>query len=224
MKKYLLFLLIPAMLLAACKPKENKTENNEPEDKPAQTVKKADYDSIRVVLTKAFRADQYYRFLLDSLEQIHGWDSPEIQETYALMHKVDSVNLKVVDEIIRNYGWPGPSKVGEMASNGAFLVLQHSGNVATMEKYLPLLKEAAAAGELEQQLLALYIDRIKMFKKEKQIYGSQIVFNEQKKVLELYPVQDIANVNQRRAEVGLEPLQEYLQMMKVPFDADTLGF
>ena len=222
MKKYFAFFMAALFLLAACS--SPKTEKKEPVKKSQTVNNQRDIDSIRTILIKAFRADQYYRYLLDSLEKIHGWDSPEIQKTYAVMYKVDSINLKVVDEIIRNYGWPGKSLVGEQASNGAFLVLQHSGNANTMEKYQPLLKEATESGELDKSLYAIYIDRIMMYKNEKQIYGSQIIFNKTKKVMELYPVKDEANVDQRRAEAGLEPLREYLNNMGVPFDADTVAF
>ena len=222
MKKYFVFLMAALFLLAACS--SPKTEKKEVEKKSQVVDNQKEIDSIRTILIKAFRADQYYRYLLDSLEKIHGWDSPEIQNTYAVMYKVDSINLKVVDEIIRNYGWPGKSLVGEQASTGAFLVLQHSGNASTMEKYQPLLKEASETGEMDRSLYAIYTDRIMMYKNEKQIYGSQIIFNKTKKILELYPVKDEANVDQRRAEAGLEPLREYLNMMGVPFDADTVAF
>jgi hypothetical protein len=93
-----------------------------------------------------------------------------------------------------------------------------------MERYLPILKEAAGKGELKKDMLAIYIDRIKMYKGEKQIYGSQIIYNKDKKIMELYPVEDEATVNDKRAEVGLDPLREYLEIMGVPFDADTVGF
>jgi len=222
MKRYFVFLMAALLLIAACSPP--KTEKKEVEKKPQTVNKQENIDSIRTILIKAFRADQYYRFLLDSLEQIYGWESPQIQNTYAVMHKVDSINLMVVDEIIRNYGWPGKSLVGEQASAGAFLVLQHSGDYQKMEKYQPLLKEAAEKGELDWALYATYSDRINMYKNEKQTYGSQLIFNNTKKILELYPVEDETNVDQRRAEVGLEPLREYLTNMGVPFDADTLGF
>lgn len=222
MKKYFVFLMAGLFLIAACS--SPKTEKNEAGEKATGVEKPVNMDSIQTILIKAFRADQYYRYLLDSLEQIHGWDSPELQNTYAVMHKVDSINLKVVDQIIRNYGWPGKSMVGEQASTGAFLVLQHSGDVNQMEKYQPLLKEAAESGELDKSLYAIFVDRILMYKNEQQIYGSQIVFNKTKKVLELYPIEDEANVDERRASVGLEPLKEYLNMMGVPFDADTVSF
>jgi len=222
MKRHFVFFIAVFLLIAACS--SPKTEKKEPDIKPQTVNKKGNIDSIRTILIKAFRADQYYRFLLDSLEQVHGWDSPEIQNTYKVMHKVDSINLMVVDEIIRNYGWPGNSMVGEQASVGAFLVLQHSGDYQKMEKYQPLLKKAAENGELDWALYATYSDRIKMYKNEKQTYGSQIVFNSTKKILELYPVEDEATVDQKRAEVGLEPLREYLTNMGVPFDADTVKF
>ena len=42
-----------------------------------------------------------------------------------------------------------------------------------------------------------------------QVYGSQIVRNPDNGQWMLHPLEDEAGVNRRRAEVGLEPLEEY---------------
>jgi len=221
MKRYIILPVVLACFIFSCSSPESKKPK---EPKPVVAEKKINTDSIRSILLKIGHADQYYRLLLDSLEQVHGWDSPEIQNTYVTMHKIDSVNLGFVDRIIKKFGWPGKSMVGEDASVAAWLVIQHSGDVQTMRKYMPLMKEAAEEGELDWDMFALYVDRVKMLSNENQIYGSQIIYNEAKKRMELYPVEDIKNVDNRRESVGLGPLKDYLTIMNVQFDPDTLGF
>ena len=74
-----------------------------------------------------------------------------------------------------------------------------------------MLKEAVRRGEAESGNAALLKDRILMREGKKQIYGSQLHFNQVIKQLELWPIEDDENVDARRASVGLEPLAEYMK-------------
>jgi hypothetical protein len=59
-------------------------------------------------------------------------------------------------------------------------------------------------------------DRILVNENELQIYGMQFQYNADRK-LEPFPIKDPEYVDQRRAEIGLEPLKEYLKR-KIDFD------
>ena len=99
--------------------------------------------------------------------------------------------------------------VGEMAAGGAFLLLQHA-DLETQKKYLPLLREATAAGEAKSADLPLLEDRVRMLDGEKQLYGSQLMRGEDGKPA-LWPIEDEEHVDERRAQVGLEPIADYLK-------------
>jgi tetratricopeptide (TPR) repeat protein len=122
-------------------------------------------------------------------------------------------NIRSIEKIIMKHGYPGKSLVGNKMSSIAFLVVQHS-NQKTMEKLLPILQKAADNGELPKSSLALLIDRIKMKNGEKQIYGTQIADNENGESA-LYPVENYETINVRRKEMGMEPIEDYLESMKV---------
>jgi hypothetical protein len=77
------------------------------------------------------------------------------------------------------------------------------------------MKEAVKEGNAKPELFALLVDRIEMLNGRPQIYGSQMQIINGKRVL--YQVIDIKNVNKRRAEVGLESLEEYLRLAGVEF-------
>jgi hypothetical protein len=145
--------------------------------------------------------DQRYRGAMAEADE-------DLQDLWASQNELDSMNLVRIKEIIDEYGYPGKSMVG-YHSGVAFLVIQHS-DLETQEAYFPILKEAADAGEMRWSSLALLIDRIRMGKGQKQLYGSQITQNEQGEYI-VYPIEDEANVNKRRAEVGLQPLEEYVK-------------
>jgi hypothetical protein len=132
----------------------------------------------------------------------------------ALQQKVKAIderNTKRVIEIIEKHGWPGKSLVGMDASAAAWIVIQHA-TPEVIDQYLPLLKEAAAKGEVSKAVVALTIDRQLVYHGRPQIYGSQFKTENGQWVPET--LEDPANVDKRRAEVGLGPLEQYAQDLR----------
>ena len=101
----------------------------------------------------------------------------------------------------------------------AFLVIQHAGK-SLREKYFSLMKASAEKGDLQWNMVALMEDRMLMDKGEKQKYGSQVRKNMESGAWELYPVEDPKNINKRRAEVGLGPIEEYLSTWDLEFNPE----
>jgi len=127
------------------------------------------------------------------------------------MMEVDQQNMSRLAEIIDAFGWPRKSVVGIKASEAAFLILQHS-TLENQQRYFPLFKEAAEHGEARRDEVAMMEDRIRLAEGNKQIYGTQLrsgLDTGGRWVLE--PIEDEANVDARRAAVGLPPLAEYLK-------------
>jgi tetratricopeptide (TPR) repeat protein len=158
-------------------------------------------------------SDQKYRMVMDSLGKKQGWDSKEMNELWYKQNEIDSLNLIKIKDIIKNYGYPGRSMVGHQSIT-AWLVIQHS-DLKTQEEYLPILQEAAEKGELSKSVFALLINRIRMRKGEKQLYGSQLQMKDGKYVI--YPIEDEPNVNKRRAEMGLGPLEDYVKQCGIEY-------
>jgi hypothetical protein len=123
---------------------------------------------------------------------------------------LDSANVRRLEEIIARHGWPGRSLVGQDGSVAAFLVLQHA-DQAAQERHLPLVRAAAQAGELLPSMAAMLEDRVRMRRGEKQLYGTQLRTAPGSSSPVLWPVEDEANVDARRAAVGLPPLATYLR-------------
>jgi len=160
--------------------------------------------------------DQSLRRQIDIVQTNYGHDSRQMEELGKKIHKQDSLNLIKVERIIKKHGYPGKSLVGNEHSSTAFLVIQHS-DLATQEKYLPMLKEAAEAGELPYSSLALLIDRVRMRHKIPQLYGTQLYRNPETGNVEFYEILDESCVDQRRKEVGLPPLKEYAKWFDIKY-------
>lgn len=122
---------------------------------------------------------------------------------------IDSTNRVRVCEIIDQYGWLGNEQIGRNGNQGLFLVIQHS-DKATQEKYLPHMREAVRRGNADFSELAMLEDRVLMNQGKKQIYGSQVGYNEIDGSLYMVPVEDPDQLNARRACAGMIPIAEYL--------------
>ena len=134
---------------------------------------------------------------------------------WTTIQALDSVNLEKIENIFEQHGYPGKSKVGERYSGVAWLVIQHS-NLEKMTKYYKLIESAAQKGELPKTNFALFIDRFRMARGEKQLYGSQLK-NENGGALYFHPIEDEENVNKRRAEMGMEPIEEYAKKFGIDY-------
>ena len=186
------------------------------EDLNALADKKAEEEGINIQLMKELAqiriTDQAQRKEMRNFE----WGSPEMDSLWALQNYSDSVNLVRIEEMIAEYGYPGKSLVGEGQASTAFLVIQHAHQEA-QEKYLPLLKEEANKGEIRWASVALLIDRVYLKRGDKQVYGSQINRTEDGEFY-VMRLEDPENINKKRAEVGLGPIDDYCSNWDFKFD------
>lgn len=92
--------------------------------------------------------------------------------------KLDSINVVKVKDIIREYGYPSKTLVGDQNST-PFFVIQHA-DLKTQEMFLPHIKKAVKEKELPKNLLMLIVDRIHWNKYNMQIFGSQSTIDDNK--------------------------------------------
>lgn len=122
----------------------------------------------------------------------------------------DSLDLARVTAIIDSAGWLGEEEVGHKASQALFLVIQHADRQkAVQASYLPIMREAVAEGKAKANELAMLEDRVRVNAGKPQLYGSQIGWKNDKPFMQ--PIEDEEHVNERRAAVGLEPLEKYAE-------------
>jgi len=163
---------------------------------------------VRAELEAMHETDQAQRQQMTKVGNEHGQNSPEMTALWAKQTASDQHNIKRLEEIIAEIGWPKRSAVGERAASAAFLILQHS-DLAYQKKYLTHAREAVAAGEMRASSLALLEDRVRLREGKPQLYGSQVTLNPAGQ-WEARDLEDPEKVDERRASVGLPPLAEYL--------------
>ena len=69
-------------------------------------------------------------------------------------------------------------------------------------------------GDIKWSVIALMKDRALMYEGKPQIYGSQVSNGE------LHELFEPEYVNQRRAKIGMEPIEEYLQRFELEFNIE----
>lgn len=123
--------------------------------------------------------------------------------------RVDVSNTDRLREIIRAHGWPGVSLVGEQGAEHAWLIAQHADHQLDFQREaLQLLADAVARQDAPERHLAFLTDRVRVNEGREQLYGTQIGAVRQGVAVPM-PVEDPDRLDQRRAEVGLEPFADY---------------
>jgi len=211
-------ILLAALFFVGCSQEKPDTsrpsrESDLTADQPVDSILKHELEQIGV-------EDQTLRLLLPDVNEKFGKGSDQEEYIWTLIHKQDSICLKKTLEILDNYGWVDISRVGISANQALWLVIQHA-DLAIQEKYLPLLKESVIKGESQGWHLAFLEDRILMRNNKAQIYGSQAIPDKTTGKMKIYPIEDVKNVNTRRAELGLEPIEEFAEKNAYVFDQEN---
>ncbi|NJC27767.1 DUF6624 domain-containing protein [Neolewinella antarctica] len=167
-------------------------------------------------LAEVQRTDQEQRGQMSTVGDQYGYESPQMDSLWAIQNFSDSVNTIYVTKLIDSSGYPGKSIVGEQAGT-AFLVIQHA-DLGVQEKYLPVLRSAAEAGELNYRSLALLIDRIEQRNDRPQIYGSQVGRDTTTGDFYFFPIAEPYKVDSLRETVGLGALTDYAKRWNFSYD------
>lgn len=163
--------------------------------------------------------DQMYRKQIREISEKHGYESDEMKAHWELINHTDSLNLIEVTEILDTRGWLGSDIVGPKGNSALFLVIQHS-DLDTQVKYLPMMREAVKKGNTRGSSLALLEDRVALGQGKRQIYGSQIGRDPETNEYYVLPLIEPEKVDERRAEVGLGSIEEYVGHWNMKWDLE----
>jgi hypothetical protein len=151
--------------------------------------------------------------LLGPDEEQKKKDNPELAkgayEIAKRMLKVDKANRLWLKEIVVKHGWPGKSLVGADGARAAWLLVQHADPDVAFQRQCLDHALKLPRGEIDAEHLAYLTDRVLLNEGKKQMYGTMLRKEDGKLVPK--PIEDEANVDKRRGELGLPPLAEYIR-------------
>ncbi len=125
----------------------------------------------------------------------------------------DETRTERLIEIVDRFGWPTPGLAGAEANSAAFLIAQHSvSDPAFQQRVLSLIKASEPYdGRGEQE--ALLGDRIAANSGELQLFGTQVSCVDGEPIVQPALVRP-GDVDELRAEAGLEPLTAYMALFE----------
>lgn len=129
------------------------------------------------------------------------------------MMLIDGENTAWMKQTIEKHGWPGFAMVGREGAQAAWLLVQHADrDPAFQRRCLDLLTKAFEKGDASPDQVAYLTDRVLLAEGKPQVYGTQ--FHAVNGKLQPRPIENQAEVDQRRAAMGLEPLAEYAKQVQ----------
>ena len=147
-------------------------------------------------------------------------DMRAIQEEAA---KIDGDNTRYLKSLIREVGWIDALRFGPEAANGAFLLVQHSGDIRMMMAAEPEIEKDMKAKRVDPQDYALLYDRLHLQLEAKQRFGTQVGQNAAGALVVL-PLESRLKVDEFRKEIGLFPWSKYLDTLKQMTGAKEVVF
>jgi hypothetical protein len=183
--------------------------------------REANYDKpLQAKLLAIYEEDQQIRRQYITAQKESGRQSRQVDSLGKLMRYKDSINLIAVTAILDEQGWVGADKVGPQANQTLFLVIQHA-DLPTQQKYLPVMREAVKNKKASSSSLALLEDRVALGEGRRQLYGSQIGYDETKGKYYVLPLADPDQVDDRRATMGLGRLSDYVKSYDIVWDPES---
>lgn len=177
---------------------------------------------LRLELLQRVKSDQKARTALIEWMKDRGGivdkarlTAEEKGEQAKLSHAVeqaDKANTEWLGKIIEKHGWPTHSLVGKDGAHAAWLLVQHADAEPMFQRKCLDMMSKAPKDEVAPIDVAYLTDRVLLSEGKKQLYGTQFTSSAGK--WEPRPLEDPANVDKRRAEVGLQPLAEYAKMLE----------
>jgi hypothetical protein len=143
------------------------------------------------------------------IERKYGPQSAQYEKLSTEIQELDKQHSVRVGEITSAYGWPGYSLVGKDGANALWLITQRL-DKDILKACAPLIIKAARAGEANKFQAAVLQDKALILNGKKQWFGTQLYINAETGKVEVFPVADEANLENRRLEMNLGPISEYL--------------
>jgi hypothetical protein len=152
---------------------------------------------LRDQIEELFKTDQAVR-------QNKDFDAKKMQE----IDRRDAVQVRA---IFAKYGVPTYRMVGPEAAKDFVVLVEHQ-PLEFMREVLPQLKQNVAAGQADPANYATMFDRVQTDEHKPQRYGMNFICTPDGR-LAPSAIEDVAHLDQRRAEMGLLPMRLYSRLV-----------
>ena len=183
-----------------------------------ESLEQVSHPAIRDELFRRVELDQVARQRIITSAQTSADGKPDpslLQERI----NTDRTNRQWLAELLRqnNDRWIGKSMVGAAGSHAAWVIVQHSDDDPTFQMRCLNMMRQAPKDEVAMVDIAFLTDEVLIARNEKQKFGTQVQMRNG--TFRVAPVEDPQNLNTRRAALGLESIEDYLNSIRTNYQA-----
>ena len=131
------------------------------------------------------------------------------------LHKLYEDHSNRLCQILKTNGWPTNATVDRDGVFAAFYILRNAGSFELQRDLLPVIVAVIKKDPSQKPEFAALFDRLRVTAGMKQLFGTQAVTSAGFMVL--YPIEDEAKVNARRAEFGLPDINSYIRNLELTY-------
>ena len=131
------------------------------------------------------------------------------------LHKLYEADTTRLCQILIDNGWPTTALVDRDGVLAAFYILKNGPSYELQRDLLPVIAAVVKKDPVQKPEFAALYDRLRVSAGMKQLFGTQAVSTGG--FLVLYPIEDQANLNARRAEFGLSEIDSYMRQLEANF-------
>jgi len=128
------------------------------------------------------------------------------------LHKLYQEHTVKLCEILKINGWPTTALADEDGVFAAFYILKNSGTFELQRDLLPVIVAVIKKDPIQKREFAGLYDRLRVSAGMKQLFGTQAF--SMGGFLVLYPVEDQAKLDSRRAEFGMGSIEMYIKSLE----------
>jgi hypothetical protein len=205
------FVLVTVLLLACCSAAVQ-AQSCLSEDDIKQMLARADSSStpkldkkLKEELIKM--ANKQRELLLNVVEK----DQTK-QKDADKLHKTYDEHIARLCQIIKTNGWPTTALVDRDGVSATYHILKNAGTFDLQRDLLPVIVAAIKKDPTQKREFAGLFDRLRVSAGMKQLFGTQAV--SMGGFLVLYPIEDEEKLDERRAEYGLAPMDQYTNTLE----------
>ena len=131
--------------------------------------------------------------------------------------RIDRANSERLQRILRRISWSELTALSPRAADQAFSIISHSNDVAFKRRMIAVFEPLARAREMPGERFAMLVDDVAQGEGRPQVYGTN--FNCRDGVLQPNPTEAPDQLNARRAELGMNTIEEYAAVQRQMYGA-----
>ena len=141
-----------------------------------------------------------------------GFWAQQLSKAHAIA--TDHTSTQYIEKLLDSYDWVDKERFGTTVSQHAWILVQHADDRPDLQaRVLKNMELYLEKGHIKPANYAYLWDRVAVNTGRKQRYGTQPTWECTNGQLELQPLENPENVNQRRAQMNMDTVEEGLANM-----------